>query len=404
MPVYSNTGIQISGQDVSFVTKEYLLDSYPSLVDNMRTAGLYTWGNNNQGQLGDNSITIRSSPVQTIAAASNWKQIFAKGRATAAIKTDGTLWLWGRNLEGILGDNTRIHRSSPVQTVSGGTNWELIGGAYYHMAAIKTDGTLWTWGDNTFGGLGDNTTLRRSSPVQTVSGGTNWKFATGGYYHTVTLKTDNSLWIWGYNASGQLGTNNTTNRSSPVQTVSAGNNWKQVAAGFDHTAAIKQDGTLWTWGRNTTGQLGDNSTTDKSSPVQTITASTNWRQVTCGDRYTAAIKTDGTLWIWGENVDGQLGDNTRTNRSSPIQTVSAGTNWKVIDGGGNTTAAIKNDGTLWLWGSNIVGQLGDNTLTHRSSPVQVVGGGTNWKNIARGGGHLAAIRDDSSDPFRSDTL
>ena len=271
-----------------------------------------------------------------------------------------------------------------------------MAGGNLHTAAIKTDGTLWLWGFNNIGQLGNNNVTRQSSPVQTVSGGTNWKLVFNGGYHSAAIKTDGTLWLWGNGADGQLGDNTAVRKSSPVQTVSGGTNWKSVACGRDHTAAIKTDGTLWNWGLNSNGQLGDNSVTHRSSPIQTVAGGTNWKLVSSGYYHTAAIKTDGTLWLWGHNNNGQLGDNTITHRSSPIQTVSGGTNWKSVAGGAGYTAAIKTDGTLWTWGSNN-GQLGDNTTVAKSSPVQTVSGGTNWKLVAGGGLHTECIRDDSMD-------
>ena len=399
----SNTNFIISGVgDVGsiLVSKDYLIDVYPSLVDTFKQAGLWVWGYNYYGRLGDNTTTDRNSPVQTVSAGTNWKMLGGGYYHTAAIKTDGTLWLWGGNVYGTLGDNTITHRSSPVQTISGGTNWKQVAGGGFHTAAIKTDGSLWLWGRNVYGQLGENVaTTRRESPVQTISGGTNWKQVSCGILHTAAIKTDGTLWTWGYNAYGRLGDNSITDRSSPVQTVSAGTNWKQVACGYFHNAAIKTDGTLWGWGGNGNGQLGDNTITHRSSPVQTVSGGTNWKQVACGLYHTAAIKTDGTLWLWGGNTNGQIGDNTAIGRSSPVQTVSGGTNWKQVSCGFYHTAAIKTDGTLWLWGRNVFGQLGDGAGGVRSSPVQTVSAGTNWKQVACGGEQTVAIRDDSADIF-----
>jgi alpha-tubulin suppressor-like RCC1 family protein len=369
------------------LTEIYL--SEPDILERYVGNQLWTWGYNFYGQLGTNNIVHRSSPVQTVSGGTNWKQVSCGIAHTAAIKTDGTLWLWGDNGNGRLGDNTTIDKSSPVQTVSGGTNWKQVSAGGDFTAAIKTDGTLWLWGNNGNGRLGDNTITSKSSPVQTSSAGTNWKQVACGYSFTAAIKTDGTLWLWGDNSVGQLGDSTRTHRSIPLQTISGV--WKQVSAisASDYIAAIKTDGTLWLWGLNTSGQLGDNTTVSKSSPVQTVAGGTNWKQVGCGWAHIAAIKTDGTLWTWGYNSNGQLGNNdsgilSANLRSSPVQTIAGGTNWKQVAGGRYHTAAIKTDGTLWTWGFNSNGQLGINDIVHRSSPIQIIGGGTNWKQVGCG--------------------
>jgi len=359
----------------------YSFDDIFVPADAFRQGGLWTWGRNFYGQLGNNTTTNRTTPVTTFAGGNDWKQVSCAYHM-AAIKTDGTLWIWGRNLNGQLGNNTATNRTTPVTTFAGGTNWKQVSCGVLYTAAIKTDGTLWTWGSNAFGQLGDNTTTNRSTPVTTFAGGTNWKQVSCGVLHTAAIKTDGTLWIWGRNNFAQLGDNTTTDRSTPVTTFAGGTNWKQVACGY-HTAAIKTDGTLWTWGKNLNGQLGDNTTTNRSTPVTTFAGSTNWKQVACGREHTAAIKTDGTLWIWGLNANNQLGINAPNNRLTPVTTFAGGTNWKQVSCAYHT-AAIKTDGTLWTWGINTYGQLGDNTTTSRSTPVTTFAGGTNWKQISCG--------------------
>ena len=366
-----------------FIDDYALIDQHPLASP----GSLWTWGGNSYGQLGTNNYVHRSSPVQTISAGTNWKGEVSEGAGqypghTAAIKTDGTLWLWGRNGTGCLGTNDRTDRYSPVQTVSGGTNWSFVSAGSYCTAALKTDGTLWLWGRNDRGQLGDNTNTYRSSPVQTVAGGTNWKQLSYRSQTGAAIKTDGTLWMWGPNFWGTLGDNTITHRSSPVQTISGGTNWRYVSCSASNTAAIKTDGTLWLWGLNNAGQLGDNTITKRSSPVQTISGGTNWKQVASGGSNTAAIKTDGTLWLWGENFLGCLGDNTMTHRSSPVQTVAGGTDWRRVNKTQSHTAAIKTDGTLWLWGYNNNGKLGTNNTTHYSSPVQTVAGGNNWNWVS----------------------
>jgi alpha-tubulin suppressor-like RCC1 family protein len=368
------------------------LEEYLVPASYFSQGGLWLWGRNSYGQLGDTTRTDVSSPIQTIAGGTNWKLISSGFYHTAAIKTNGTLWLWGQNTYGNLADNTTTNKSSPVQTVAGGTNWKQVSvGRYYINAAIKTDGTLWTWGNGLSGSLGDGTSSGKSSPIQTIAAGTNWKSVATGPAFVGAIKTDGTLWTWGDNLYGNLGDNTIANKSSPVQTVASGTNWKLVAANGYHTAAIKTDGTLWLWGRNSRGQLGDNTIVNKSSPVQTVAGGTNWKSVSVSMVHTVAIKTDGTLWTWGYNNIGQLGDNTIVMKSSPIQTVAGGTNWKLVASAFYITAAIKTDGTLWNWGDNRYGQLGNNTTTSKSSPIQTVAGGTNWKLVSTGGYQVISI-------------
>ena len=213
-----------------------------------------------------------------------------------------------------------------------------------------------------------------------------------GKYHSAAIKTDGTLWAWGMGGFGALGTTGQTNAYTPVQTASGGTNWKMVAAGHYNTCGIKTDGTLWGWGYNSSGQLGLGDRTTRNTPVQ-LNASTNWKMVAVGGySCIASIKTDGTLWTCGQNYYGVLGDGTDVFKSSPVQTAAGGTNWKMVSVGWYCNmAAIKTDGTLWTWG-RAYGN-GDGTTTTTSSPVQIYGGGTNWKHISVGNSHSGGIID-----------
>ena len=352
---------------------------------------LYTWGRGSSGRTGQNDIIDRSSPVQ-VGSLTTWSQVSLFSHAVA-IKTDGTMWTWGANSYGRLGQNNGIDVSSPVQ-VGSLTNWSQASAGGTHTAAIKTDGTLWTWGNNGEGELGQNIpyTTDRSSPIQ-VGALTYWSQVSAGGSQTLAIKTDGTLWAWGENNKGQSGLNSgTTNRSSPVQ-VGALTTWAQVSAGDLHTGAVKTDGTLWMWGDNGFGRLGlnTNQTIDVSSPTQ-VGALTTWLQVSAGVAHTCAIKTDGTLWAWGNNGSGRLGINTNqaVDVSSPVQ-VGALTNWSQVSAGSSHTVAVKTDGTMWAWGDSLRGAVGDGSIIFRSSPVQV-GALTTWAQGAAGNQATAAIQ------------
>ena len=348
---------------------------------------LWGCGYNNYGQLGNNSTLNRSSPIQTVAGSGTWKQLTVGANCSAGIKSDGTLWLWGDNNFGQLGDDTVDAKSSPVQTVAGGTNWRQVTMLGSVTAAIKTDNTLWLWGDNNFGQLGDDTVDAKSSPVQTIIGGNDWKYVTGSPDHIIAMKQNGTLWFCGYNTYGVRSDSVATPgfHSSPVQISAGGYTWSQVSSNTGYAAGITNSGNLYLWGRNDYGQLGDNTVSHKSNAVQTVAGGTNWKKVSCGYTFMSAIKTDGTLWLWGDNNFGQLGDNTTEAKSSPVQTIAGGTNWRSVSAGIHSIAAIKHDGTLWVWGNNDYGQLGNSTVVSSSSPIQIVAGGSNkWVEVSAG--------------------
>lgn len=393
---------------------------------------LWVCGYNAYGSLGDGSTINKSSPIQ-IGNYNNWGNVFA-GSTSFAIpsptrtfdlqqdlgqryvskdylldvypniasatgaRTSPGLWAWGQGVYSALGNGTTIQYSSPVQ-IGSLTNWKQVSVNITNSAAIKTDGTLWTWGGNNYGQLGNGGTLSGiagySSPIQ-IGSLTNWKQVVAGY-SMGAIKTDGTLWTWGWNTVGQLGIGNRTDTYTPIQ-VGLLTNWKQVSCGSSGGTfyAIKTNGTLWAWGDGYLGRLGNGlglNTTAYSSPIQ-IGSLTNWSQVSGGGGHAAAVKTDGTLWTWGFDAYGQLGNGTAINYSSPIQ-VGLLTNWKQVSAGEGTTAAIKTDGTLWIWGRGGLGTMGNGTRTNYSSPIQV-GLLTNWKQVSCRYLGAAAIKTDGT--------
>ena len=330
----------------------------------------------------------RSSPVQLPGAWNGLAAIQGGGNAQAAgTKTDGTLWTWGWNTNGTLGLNNTTLYSSPVQ-VGTDTTWgnAVAMGAQNENATVvsKTDGTLWIWGENNKGNLGLNSHGdSRSSPCQLPG---TWDIAgpksimVSAAYGVYAIKGDGTLWTWGQNNYKDLGQNNQTDYSSPTQ-VGTDATWSSLGARTNGCVAVKTDGTLWSWGRGQYGQLGQNSQTNLESPKQ-VGSGTDWASTfgqNSGSQLAgAAIKTDGTMWMMGRGTDGQLGQNDTITRSSPVQI--PGTTWSTAiftsEGG---CLANKTDGTLWAWGSNANGQLGlnsDNPYSGYSSPVQIPG--TSW--------------------------
>ena len=352
------------------------------------TGKIFTWGYNADGALGIGHENARSSPVQV--PGTTWGtgmftgSARSNGQTMAAVKTDGTLWTWGNNQFGARGTSSHgTHISSPIQ-IGSGTDWSSVSMGKQGGAAIKTDGTLYAWGLNDNGQVGDNSKVNRSSPTQIP--GTTWAKVYKTEEASMAIKTDGTLWGWGENINGELGINvggPGLQKSSPVQVP--GTTWRSLAVGSHRaTLGTKTDGTLWSWGFNEQGQLGLNqaATTKISSPTQV--PGTNWSEnISVYDYFTLATKTDGTLWTWGYNGHGALGDNSNVSKSSPVQV--PGTTWSTTDGsiasGTAMSKAVKTDGTLWVWGNNNQGQLGLNQTepAQYSSPVQIPG--TDWTRV-----------------------
>ena len=392
----------------------------PQVYNKINEGGIWTytsdqsqlmgWGRNITGSLGLNNLTSLSSPTQLSGTTWAHTGLFRGhgnegGYNNGLIKTDGTLWVMGENGDGHLGLNDEVGHSSPIQ-VGTDNNWSHGCQMNDAMAAIKTDGTMWTWGSNSYGQLGHNqyghpNKYRKSSPTQIP--GSNWSKIGAGSAFMGAINTSGELYMWGANVNGKLGRNEASwpgSRSDPSQ-VGTNTNWAQLACGQTHVNAVKTDGTMWGWGQGHHGVLGNNKgypspTYEFSSPIQCGT-DTNWstedNTLLQAALLAGAVKTDGTLWLWGANVGGVLGQNQSRpeygDASSPMQI--PGTNWRSIHRAGQQgpgasgVVATKTDSTAWFWGYGQAGASGLNSNIQYSSPVQIPG---SWLKYAGGGGAI----------------
>ena len=353
---------------------------------------LYSWGRGLSGALGDNSTADKSSPVSVVGGFTDWCQISAGYSHSLAVRKNGTAWAWGRPYSGQLGDNTTAGKSSPVSVVGGFTDWCQVSAGTSFSLAVRQNGTAWAWGAGTYGRLGDNTAVAKSSPVSVVGGFTDWCQISAGCYHSLAVRQNGTAWAWGCNGSGRLGDNTIVNKSSPVSVVGGFTDWRQVSAGRGHSIGLRTNGTAWAWGGGGSGPLGDNTIANKSSPVSVVGGFCDWCQVSAGFYNSLAVRTNGSAWAWGYNGYGQLGDNTIVAKSSPVSVVGGFTNWCQISAGKYLSLAVRQNGTAWAWGCNNCGQLGDNTTVSKRSPVSVVGGFTDWSKVSAGTIHSLGMK------------
>ncbi|PKD29807.1 Cell cycle control protein [Ruminococcus bromii] len=319
------------------------------------------WGRNYYGQLGvysnaDSKIPIKVNNSSSTLPEKSVKYIALGYYHSAAITKDGSLYMWGYNRSGQLGDGTTTDRYTPVKIMDNVASVSLGGS---HSAAVTKDGSLYMWGDNGNGRLGDGTTTDRYTPVKIMD---NVASVSLGSSHSAAITKDGSLYMWGYNYYGQLGDGTTTDRYTPVKIM---DNVASVSLGGNHSAAITKDSNLYMWGGNGSGQLGDGTTDNKARPHR---VASNVQSVKLGYSHTTVISKDGGLYTWGYNYYGQLGNGTTTDSSNPIKIMN-----DAIDcaGGDNHTIVLKKDGTVYTWGDNYHGQLGDDTTTDRTSPVAI---------------------------------
>jgi alpha-tubulin suppressor-like RCC1 family protein len=357
---------------------------------------VWAWGLNSSGQLGDGSVTQRTTPT-AVSGLASIVAIRAGDAHGIALRSDGKVLVWGLNSSAQLGDGTVSNRTTPIVmadvdgavAIAGGTN---------HTHVVLADGRVLSFGDNTNGQLGDGLLAsRRDTLVQPMPWTNVTQFAPGAS-HSLVVRADGTLWSCGLNGNGQLGDASTTSRLTPVP-VSALSSITRAAAGMAHSLALRGDGAVFAWGLNSSGQVGDGTTTQRTTPVA-LTSLSGVTALAAGDNHSIACNSGGNVFVWGLNTHGQLGDGLTANRNVPYQLPGL-TEVVAVAAGTSHSLVLKSDGSVWAWGLNSNGQLGDAGTTQRITPVQVTGaGGTGYltgvQAIAASGTHSLALKGDGT--------
>ncbi|MBI5639560.1 MAG: DUF1566 domain-containing protein [Nitrospirae bacterium] len=344
---------------VSYCNFKYVWPVRSSSTSRVKAGKVLSVGLNDHGQLGSGTADEEREIFQPVSGLNDVTKVVAGDEHAVAIKADGSIWAWGRNAEGQLGDGTNEDRIVPVM-VKG--LWDVVDVAagIYHTVALRTDGTVWAWGRNYYGQLGDGTIEDRRNPVQ-IKMLTDVVRVFTGMYHTFALKKDGTVWAWGWNNYGQLGDGTSIDSRTPVQ-IEKLTNVAEISAGIHHSVALKKDGSVWAWGWNNFGLLGEETKEDGKTPIQ-VKGLAGIVEISSGMYHTVALKSDGTVWAWGKNEFGQLGTST-TAKGSTAKMVEGIGGLQHVAAGMNHTAALKSDNTIWVWGQDMKGKK------EKSSPVQ----------------------------------
>ena len=328
---------------------------------------LWCWGNNEFGQLRlpNTSDKKRLSPGNVGGTA--WNRVSCGQSHACAMRTDGSASCWGNNTSGQLGSGG--NETSGQIEVAGAAPWQGISAGSYQTCGVQVDGTLWCWGDNTNGQLGIGSLDAQRAPVAIVE--TGFTHVGTSFLHTCATRNDGSMWCWGMNANNQTGDSNGSYHINPVQLD--GTDWIDLTTGFYHTCGLKRDNTLWCWGGNQSGQLGN-----ATIPVQDLSTSATamqvdgtWQSASAGQSHTCAIALDGSLWCWGSNSAGQLGTGSALGNGIPVVVRSSVATWSMVASGNSHTCAVASDGSLWCWGDNTDGQLGLGSTAAHLVPTRV---------------------------------
>lgn len=384
------TPVSVCGSVKTFCQIAASLGAHTMAID--KYGRVWGWGTGSNGRLGTNNITDRSTPVSVVGSIKTFCKIATGNAWTAAIDRYGRVWCWGNGGNGRLGTGSTASALTPVSVIGSIKTFCQIGAGNATTAAIDKYGKIWSWGFNNSGQLGNGANTEQCTPVALAGATKTFCKLSLSNGQTLALDKNGRAWGWGFNAAALLGDNSVTARNTPVSVAGATKTFCEIAAGSQHAVAIDKYGNTWAWGPNDSGQLGANIPRSIRSPKSIVLgANKTFCHITTGGNFSVSIDKNGRLWAWGQNTTGFIGDNSTTARYTPLSVLGSVKTFCKVSSGSNFTLAITNSGRIWAWGGNGNGRLGDNSTTSRLTPVAVLGSIKTFCQIYGGSAHSMAI-------------
>jgi alpha-tubulin suppressor-like RCC1 family protein len=386
LPLSKNTPVSVLGAVKTFCQIGAGSNHIVTIDKNGRAWG---WGANGSGRIGDNSTVSKVTPVSILGAVKTFCQIIGGNEHSLAIDKNGRAWAWGSSIFGGLGDNSTVSKLTPVSVRGVVKTFCKISAGSAHSLAVDKNGRAWAWGYNILGHLGDNSTVSKLTPVSVRGVVKTFCQISAGGDHSLAIDKNGRAWGWGFGGNGRIGDNSTTQRLTPVSVLGAVKTFCQIDAGSNHSLAIDKNGRAWGWGLNNAGELGVGGVISVFTPITITGATKTFCRISAGDGFSTAIDKNGRAWGWGGNNGGQIGDNSIISKVTPVSVLGTVRTFCQITAGGTSnvtsfTLALDKNGRAWSWGYNDVGQLGNNAVTSQRTPVSVLGAVKTFCQISNG--------------------